>query len=153
MRNIIEQIIAFYPNSYILVTLESGETVVGRPSSLILGPNGRAGVFEVINPQNNSQLLSICSIETIQINNADYNEAIVYLPEPTPIPTDCCADCEAAIRSGLPVGTPDVIIITSARTPLVGTVIRNEYGMIVLDNEVGNSLTFISSCDIEEVLI
>ena len=42
----------------------------------------------------------ICSIDTIQINNATYNDTIVYLPEPVPAPTDCCADCapHAAVR-------------------------------------------------------
>ena len=49
LRNIIQQIITLYPNNDLLVTLESGDAVVGRPGSLILGPNGRTGVFEVTN--------------------------------------------------------------------------------------------------------
>lgn len=52
MRNIIQQIIALYPNNELFVTLESGDAVVGRPGSVILGPNGLAGIFEVINPLN-----------------------------------------------------------------------------------------------------
>lgn len=149
MRNIIQQIITLYPNNDIFVTLESGDAVVGRPGSVILGPNGRTGVWEVINPQNFTQLLSICSIDSIQINNATYNDAIVYLPEPVPATTDCCADCEATIRSLLPVGTSDVTIITSTQPPSTGTVIQNEYGMIVLANETTNNITFISSCSID----
>lgn len=149
MRNIIQQMITLYPNSDLLVTLDSGDAVVGRPGSLILGPNGRTGVFEVVNPQNFGQYLSICSIDTILINNATYNDAIVYLPEPVPESTDCCADCEAAIRSLLPVGSPNVNIITSTQTPSVGTVIKNEYGMIVLANEAGSNITFVSSCSID----
>ena len=149
MRNIIQQIISLYPNNEVFVTLESGDAVLGRPGSLILGPNGRAGVFEVTTSQNLTQLLSICGIDTIQINNATYNDAIVYLPEPVPAPTDCCADCEAAIRSRLPVGTSDVTIITNIQTPSMGTVRRNEYGMIVLVNETAANITFISSCSID----
>lgn len=149
MRNIIQQLITLYPNSDLFVTLESGDAVVGRPGSLILGPNGRSGVFEVINPQGFGQYLSVCSIDTIQINNATYNDAIIYLPEPVPAPTDCCADCEAIIRSLLPVGSPDVSIVTSTQTPSTGTVIRNEYGMIVLANEAGNNITFVSSCSVD----
>lgn len=149
MRNLIQQIITLYPNNDIFVTLESGDAVVGRPVSLILGPNGRAGVFEVTNPQNLAQYLSICSIDTIQINDATYNDAIVYLPEPVPAPTDCCADCEAVVRSLLPVGTPDVSIVTSTQTSSMGTVIRNEYGMIVLANEEQTNITFVSSCSID----
>lgn len=153
LRNIIQQIITLYPNNNILVTLDSGDAAVGRPTALITGPNGRAGVFEVTNPQNLRQYLSICSIDTIQINNATYNDAIVYLPEPVSSPTDCCADCEATIRSILPVGTPDVSIITNTQTASVGTVIRNEYGMIVLANEAENNITFVSSCSIDLFII
>lgn len=149
LRNVIQQIITLYPNNNILVTLDSGDAVVGRPASLILGPDGRTGVFEVTNPQNFGQYLSICSIDTIIINDATYNDAIVYLPEPVPAPTDCCADCEATIRSLLPVGTTDANIVTSTQTPSMGTVIRNEYGMIVLANEAENNITFISSCSID----
>ena len=134
LRNIIQQIITLYPNNDLLVTLESGDAVVGRPGSLILGPNGRTGVFEVTNPQNFPQYL--------------YNNAIVYLPEPVPAPTDCYADCDTIIRSLLPVGT-DANITTSTQTPTVGTVIENEYGMIVLANEAANNVTFISSCNID----
>ena len=148
LRNIIQQIITLYPNNDLLVTLESGDAVVGRPGSLILGPNGRTGVFEVTNPQNFPQYLPICSIDTIQINNAVYNNAIVCLPGPVPAPTDCYADCDTIIRSLLPVGT-DANITTSTQTPTVGTVIENEYGMIVLANEAANNVTFISSCNID----
>ncbi|WP_314723764.1 hypothetical protein [Enterocloster bolteae] len=153
MRNIIQQIIALYPNNNLLVTLSSGDASFGRPGSLILGPDGRTGVFEVINPQNQMQYLSICSIDTIQIDNATYNDTIVYLSEPFPAPTDCCADCQAAIRSLLPVGTAGVNIITSSQTPSVGTVIRNEYGMLVLSNEARTNITFVSSCSIDLFLI
>ncbi|WP_242846231.1 hypothetical protein [Anaeromassilibacillus senegalensis] len=148
MRNIIQQIITLYPNNNLFVTLDSGDAVVGLPGSLILGPDGRTGVFQVTNPQDFPQYLSICSIDTIRIDNATYNDAIVYLPEPTPVPTDCCADCEATIRSLLPVGT-NANIITSTQPPTVGTVIRNEYGMIVLANETAATITFISSCSID----
>lgn len=149
LRNIIQQIITLYKDYDILVTLSSGDAVVGRPASLITGPNGRTGVFEVTNSQNLSQYLSICSIDSILINNATYNDAIVYLQEPVPALTDCCADCEATIRSLLPVGRPNVSIITNTQTPSMGTVVKNEYGMIVLANEAENNITFISSCSID----
>lgn len=149
MRYIIQQIITLYPTSDLFITLESGDAVVGRPGSLVLGPNGRTGVFEVTTPQNFTQFLPICSIDSIQINNATYNDAIVYLPEPVPALTDCCADCDATIRSLLPVGTPNASIITNTQTPSTGTVIKNEYGMIVLANEARTNITFISSCSID----
>ena len=148
MRNIIQQIITLYPDNNLFITLESGDAVVGRPGSLTLGQNGLAGVFEVINSQNLRQYLSICSIDTIRVNNVAYNDAIAYLPEPVPAPTDCRADCEATIRSLLPVGTA-ANIITNTQTPSTGTVIRNEYGMVVLSNEEDANITFVSTCNID----
>ena len=149
IRNILQQIITLYPNQDLFITLESGDAAVGRAGALLLGPNGRTGVFEVINSQNTSQYLSICSIDTIQINDAVYNDAIVYLPEPVPALTDCCADCDAVIRSLLPVGRENVYITTNTQTPSIGTVIRNEYGMIVLANQTNRNITFVSSCSID----
>ena len=113
---------------------EKWRCICWLPCSLILGPNGRTGVFEVTTSQNLRHYLSICSIDIIQINNANYNDAVIYLPQPVPASADCCTDCGAAIRALLPVGTPNVSIITNTQTPYVGTVIKNEYGMIVLAN-------------------
>ena len=47
------------------------------------------------------------------------------------------------------VPTFRVDIITNTQTPSNGTVIKNEYGMIVLANEASNNITFISSCSID----
>ena len=149
IRNILQQIITLYPNQDLFITLESGDAAVGRAGAMLLGPNGRTGVFEVINSQNTSQYLSICSIDTIQINDAVYNDAIGYLPEPVPALTDCCADCDAVIRSLLPVGRENVYITTNTQTPSIGTVIRNEYGMIVLANQTNRNITSVSSCSID----
>ena len=51
IRNILQQIITLYPNQDLFITLESGDAAVGRAGALLLGPNGRTGVFEVINSQ------------------------------------------------------------------------------------------------------
>lgn len=80
MRNIIDQIIALYPTYDLYITLENGDAIVGTPGSLTLGPNGKSGVFEVINPSGLRQYASICSIDSVRINNAAYNVAISYLP-------------------------------------------------------------------------
>lgn len=103
MRNIVEQIITLYPDSQLFISLKSGDAVIGTPGAITLGANGKSGIFELIPSQGNTrQLVSICSIDTITINNAAYNEQIVYLPEPEPLPTSCCVDCESVIRGALP---------------------------------------------------
>lgn len=150
MRNIIEQIIRLYPNNQLFVSLSSGDAVIGTPGQIILGPNGKSGIFEVITTlENITQFLSICSIDTITINDAIYNDTITYLPEPDPLPTDCCIDCDSAIRNVLPVGTVAVNIVTNSQITSQGNVIVNEPGMIVLANSDRNNITFISSCSID----
>ncbi len=146
MRNIIEQIIELYPNSNLFITLDSGDAVLGTPGSIVLGPAGDSGVFEVINQSGTlRQLISICGIDSIRINNVTFNNSITFLQAPDPLPTGCCSDCDSAFRELLPIGT-NTSIISNTQVPAQGTVIRNEYGMIVLQNTADNYITFVSSC-------
>lgn len=150
MRNIIEQIRTLYPDSQLFITLDGGDAVIGTPGEITLGPNGKSGIFELITSQGDiRQLISICSIDTITINNATYNEAITYLPQPIPAPTDCCADCTDTIRDALPVGIEGVSIVTNDQLTSQGNVIVNEPGMIVLENTERNNITFVSPCRID----
>lgn len=146
MRNIIQQIIELYPSSSLFITLDSGDAVLGTPGNLVLGPSNDSGVFEVINQSGTlRQLVSICGIDSIRINDATFNNAITFLEAPNPLPTGCCSDCDYAFRSLLPIGT-STSIISNTQVPAQGTVIRNEYGMIVLENMAENYITFVSSC-------
>lgn len=154
MRNIIQQIIDLYPDNNIFVTLDSGDLIFGKPTALIPGPSGTANIFEVNNPSSEvRQLASLCSIDSITIDNAVYNDTISYLPAPVPTPTGCCADCESDIRSILPVGTTDVSIITNGNLASLGTVIKNEYGMIVLTNTLSRIISFVSVCKIDAIFL
>lgn len=154
MRNIIEQIITLYPDSQLIVSLSSGDTVIGTPGEITLGPSGESGIFELINSQESiKQLLSICSIDTITINNATYNNTITYLSTPDPLPTGCCNDCESAIREALPLGTTDVNIVTNTQITSQGDVIINEPGIIVLNNSTNNTITFVSTCRIDVIYL
>ena len=154
MLNIIQQIIALYPNANWAVSLDGGDIIIGRPDTLTVGPNGEAGTLQIVDSQGiSTQFVSICSIDTITINNITYNDTITYLPAPDPLPTDCCTDCDTTIRSKLPIGTAGVLITTSTQTPTQGTIIRNEYGMVVLNDPNANNISFVSSCRIDLVYI
>ena len=154
IRNVIEQIVRLYPDSQLFITLDGGDAVVGTPGEIRLGPNGKSGIFEVETIEEDiTQIVSICSIDAITINNATYNEQITYLPELSPAPTDCKADCDNAIRAELPVGTQNANIITNTQTQSIGNVILNVPGMIVLENPENNSIIFISTCRIDTVIL
>ena len=156
MRNILRQIIQLYPTDNVEIAMESGNNVSGRPGSLLPDPNTNpnAGLFQLTNNQGVVRnTVSICRIASVRITSATYNNAITYLAAPTPAPTGCDADCQAAIRSYLPAGTTSVSINAGGQTVAQGTVLRSEYGMLVLVGPNNSDPTFVSACKAEIVNI
>ena len=154
MRNIIQQIITLYPNDNIIVAMESGNNASGRPGLLLPGPNNNSnsGIFQLVNAQGVPQeALSICRIASITITSSTYNDNITYLPAPSPLPTGCDANCEAAIRSYLPIGTPNASINSGGQTVAQGTILRSEYGMVVVVGNNNSNPSFVSLCKAEIV--
>ena len=134
--------------------MESGNNVSGRLGSLLPGPNTNpnAGLLQLVNTHGvPEEAVSLCRIVSIRITSSTYNNAITYLPVPTPTPTGCEADCEAAIRNYLPVNTTAVSIKAGGQTVGNGKVIANPFGMIVLVGNNNSDPTFISSCKIEVI--
>ena len=132
--------------------MDSGNNVSGRLGSLLPAPNTNpnAGLLQLVNNQGVPQeAVSICRIAAVRITSATYNNNITYLPAPTPVPTGCSANCEAAVRSYLPVGTTSVDIKAGGQTVGQGTVLKNEFGMLVLVGSNNSDPTFISSCKAE----
>ena len=152
MRNIIEQIIALYPDDNLIVAMESGNNASGRPGSLIPGPdtNPDAGLFQLVNTQGTpEEALSICRIASITVTSSTYNDAITYLPVPSPVLEGCDANCEAAARSYLPVGTTNVDINAGGQTVAQGDVLRSEFGMVVIVGNDNSNPSFVSLCHAE----
>ena len=152
MRNIIRQIIELYPEDNIVVAMESGNNVSGRPNSLLPSPNTNpdAGLFQLANAQGTlEEAVSICRIASIRITSSIYNDSITYLPAPTPTPTGCDANCEATIRAYLPAGTTNANINSGGQTVAQGTVLKSEYGMVVIVGNDNSNPTFVSLCKAE----
>ena len=149
MRNVLQQLIQLYPNDNAVVAMDSGNNSSGRLGSLLpAGPN--AGLLQLVNSQGVPQeAVSICRIASVRITSASYNNAITYLPVPVPPPTGCAADCEAAIRSYLPVGTTGVAINAGGQTVANGSIIRNEFGMVVVVGPNSSDPAFVSTCKAE----
>ena len=128
MRNVLRQIIQLYPTDTVIVSMESGNNASGRPGALLPAPNTNpnAGLLQLTNNQGVAQeAVSICRIAAIRITSAKYNNDITYLPAPVPAPEGCGADCEAAIRAYLPVGTTGVNVKAGGQTVAQGTVLKN----------------------------
>lgn len=132
--------------------MESGNNASGRPGSLLPGPdsNPNSGLFQLTNAQGVPQeALSLCRIASVRITSATYNNAITYLPAPAT--EGCGADCEAAIRAYLPVGTTSVDINAGGQTVGQGTVLISEFGVVVLVGANNNDPTFVSTCKAEVI--
>ncbi len=152
MRNILRQIIQLYPTDNIIVAMESGNNASGRAGSLLPGPNSNpnSGLLQLVNNQGAPQeAVSICRIASVRITSAVYNNAITYLPAPVPAPEGCGEDCEAAVRSYLPVGTTGVDIKSGGQTVAQGKVLRNEFGILVVVGPNNSDPTFVSTCKAE----
>ena len=148
MINVLQQLITLYPTDNVIVAMESGNNASGRLGSLIPAPN--YGLLQLTNNQGVPQeAVSICRIAAVRVTSATYNNAITYLPEPVPAPEGCGASCEAAVRSYLPVGTTGVDINAGGQTVAQGTVLRNEFGMLVLVGNNNSDPTFVSACKAE----
>ena len=152
MRNVIQQIITLYPNDNLIIAMESGNNASGRAGTLLPAPNSNpnSGLFQLINNQGNpEEALSICRIASITITSSTYNDTITYLPAPNPVSPGCDSNCENAIRSYLPVGTPNVDINAGGQTVAQGTVLKSEYGMVVIVGNNNSNPTFVSLCKAE----
>lgn len=152
MRNVIQQLQVLYPNTNLIVSMESGNNVSGRIGSLIPGPNNNpnSGLLELVNNQGIPQeAISLCRIAAIRLTSETYNDAITYLPTPDPLPTGCDTNCEEAIRTYLPINTPNVSIQAGSRTVATGSVLKNEFGMVVIVGPNNNDPTFVSLCKAE----
>lgn len=152
MRNVLAQIIALYPNDNVVVSMESGDNVSGRPGSLLPPPNNNpnAGLFQLVNNQGVPQeAVSLCRIAAVRITSATYNNTISYLPTPTPPLEGCGADCQNAIRSYLPVGTTNVTIKAGGQNVATGDVLINQFGILVVVGSNNSDPTFVSTCKAE----
>ena len=152
MRNVIQQLIELYPDDNVIVAMESGNNASGILGSLLTAPNDNptSGLLELTNNQGvPEEAISLCRIASITITSSTYDDSITYLQTPEPLPTGCDANCENAIRTYLPVGTEDVGINASGQTVASGTVIKSEFGMVVLVGPNNSNPSFVSLCKAE----
>ncbi len=150
IKNILRQIIQYYPDNDIQIDLDNNIGVTGRPGALLPPPNTNpnSGLFQ-LNDSSGVPLgaVSLCNIIAIEVKDAIYNDNITYLPEPTQLPQGCDTNTEVAVRDYLPIGT-DAAVHFGLFFSVTGTVIKNEYGMIVFTDTTSPNIVFMSSCKV-----
>lgn len=152
MRSVLQQIIQLYPTDTIVVMMESGSSASGRPGALLPAPNttSGSGLLQLVDAQGAVlEAVPLRKIVSVRIAGAVYHSDITYLPAPAPVLAGADTDCETAVRAYLPVGTARAMIQTGGQTVAQGTVLRNEFGMLVLVGPDNSDPTFVSACGAE----
>lgn len=128
-------------------------TVTGTPYQLYASPDGDNGaIFVLIDSLGQFQAVPITLITAIYVgDNTVYDDSITYLTPPSPLPNGCDTDLIAAIRDYLPIST-EVIMQMGATTQASGAIYKNEYGILVLSDENGNTPIFIPVTKIARIV-
>ncbi|GMB00651.1 hypothetical protein PIPA1_34500 [Pelosinus sp. IPA-1] len=144
MVNIIQQIIAAFPTSNITVNFNNGGTASGRPFAIV-----NNGVFELTNGAGAiTDRINICSIAFISLTGEDTFTGFTFLPPPSPLPTDCAAQCEQAVRIVLQsfVGGANVNVRAGGSSTGSKSVTSTAFGVAILGNN-----TAVSTCAVENI--
>lgn len=145
--NILRQMVAAYPSTTWSVFSESLASYSGTPVDVYTSPLASGpGLLRLLTTGNEYLALPIQNITAVYPGSGTiYDPGFEYLPLPDPLPQSCSTDILAAILSYLPVGTPDVGFRLGPSVSASGDVYRNEYGVVVLSDELGNTPIFLAA--------
>lgn len=154
MVNLLQQLIAFSPTKTITVGMENANTVNGFPVSLspaapdsgLLGlASTRGGVPK--------DFKNICKIAFFILDNSDAGFAPIFLADPSPTPTGCCANCEKAVRDNFQghIGVTITQIWAGGNNLPQNTVpIATAFGIVKAT--YGGNILYLSSCHVENIV-
>lgn len=149
MAHLLEQIIELYPGNTLTIYTNTWFTWQGTPYGLFTSPDATGPGLFLIDDGTTISAISISSITAIYLGAGSvYNPSITYLTPELPFNTGCDTNLITAIHDYLPVSLDQVTIYVPILTQASGAVYIDEYGIIVLSDELGNTPIFISSCHI-----
>lgn len=147
MENVLSQLPSLYPCHDLEITREDGAQITGRPTAAAFPPV--PGLFLLEDSQGSVQAIPVCKIAAVRVIGAVYGSSVSYLPAPSLASAGCSAQREAAVRSFLPVGSAGVSVETGGQSTVQGTVVGNEFGILVLASPEGGDPVFFSTCKVE----
>jgi hypothetical protein len=153
LAHVIEQLITIYPESVMSVFTTNVNTVIGTPYQLYASPDGdNEAIFILTDELGQFQAVPITLITAIYVGDDTlYDDNITYLTPPSPLPKGCDTDIIAAIRDYLPIST-EVIMQMGVTIEASGAIYKNEYGILVLSDEEGNTPIFIPVIHIARII-
>jgi len=153
LAHVIEQLIVLYPTNVITVFTKgfSASSITGTPYQLYKSSLGTYGALFILMDNGQQQAIPLNSITAIYTGDGTvYNPSITYLRAPV-FPAGCDTNLVTSYYEYLPVSTY-ADIYSGAVIHATGTVYKNEYGIIVLTDGVGNTPVFIPVFNINAVL-
>ncbi|HMM06461.1 MAG TPA: hypothetical protein PKD52_07330 [Clostridiales bacterium] len=143
--NILRQMVTAYSSTTWSVFSESLASYSGTPVDVYTSPLASGpGLLRLLSTNGQYLALPIQNITAIYPGDGTmYDPNFEYLPLPDPLPQSCSTDILAAILSYLPVGTPGVGFRLGPSVTASGDIYRNEYGVVVLSDEEGNTPIFL----------
>jgi|GEM_PF-1447012 len=153
LAHVIEQIIVLYPATVITVYLPgfSPAAVTGVPFQLFASPESTYGGVFVLEDSGQYEAIPLSAIVAIDLGvGSVYNPAITYLSAPE-FPAGCDTNIVTSLYDYLPEST-DVTVYLGSLISGTGTIYRDEYGMIVLSDALGNEPTFIPVLQLNLIL-
>ncbi len=151
LAHVLSQLIEAYSGKTWIVYANTYYSYSGTPLDLYSAPGADGPGFLRLKSSGEIYAIPLAKICAIYPgNDTVYDSSLTYLSAPDPLPEGYDANMAAAVQSYLPTGT-DAVIYLSTYTSASGTVYRNEYGILVLSDNDGNTPVFICSVQIHQI--
>ena len=153
LAHVIEQLITLYPTNVFTVFTRglTASSVTGTPYELFKSSSGTLGTLFILDDGGNKEAIPLNAITGIYLGAGSvYNPSITYLT-PSGLASGFDTNLLSAYYESLPVST-DVHLFMGSNVNASGMVYKNEYGIIVLSDEDGNTPVFIPVFNINVVL-
>lgn len=152
LANLIEQIIALYPNKITVFTTGlASSSITGTPYQLYSSAVGTYGALFILLDDGQQQTIPLNSIAAIYAGDGSiYDPSITFLPT-TQFPSGCDTNLITAYHDYLSVST-DIQLSAGSNITATGTIYKNEYGILVLSDMDGNTPIFVPVINITAIM-
>lgn len=147
MTHFLQQMVVAYPTTTWTVFSQSLASYSGVPVDVYAAPGmDEPGILRLVDTSGGYEALPIQNITAVYPGAGTlYDPTFTFLPEPDPLPQDCDAFALKSIQTYLPVGTQNVNIRLGPSVNASGDIYKNELGIVILSDAMGNTPIAIAS--------
>ncbi len=143
---VIQQLMEKYSGKTFTVFTNTWFDIVGIPTALYQSPDGNGpGLLVMTDSTGEIATVTLNTIAVISIGDESlYDQSITYLIPTLPFQPGCDTDIVTAIHDYWPVSSKITNVYSEILIDSTGTIIKNEYGMLVLESSTDNHPIFIA---------